>query len=152
MGLTALDAVGTGYEGVFSRRPLSDDQKKRVLYLLGQFKNELATSRTGHAEDLTIEDVARKQFAHYTPAQQTILVFLRAIVSRPPVLVLDEPTQGMDEKVWGKCRALLAKEWEEMKAEGKEQACIVVSHYDKEVPWRNGKVLELEDGEVTRSS
>jgi ABC-type molybdenum transport system ATPase subunit/photorepair protein PhrA len=148
MGLTALDAIGTGYEGVFSRRPLSDDQKTRVLYLLEYFKDQLATSRTGTPVAMSVEDLALKNFAHYMPPQQALLIFLRAIVSRSPLLVLDEPTQGMDESIWAKCTELLDKEWNEMSAEGKDQACVVVSHYEDEIPWKYGKVLELVDGRV----
>jgi len=149
MGLSAFDAIGTGFEGVFSRRSLNHEQKERVLYLLEQFKDELATSRTGEVEDMSVRDIARKQFSHFSAPQQALLVFLRAIVARSPLIVLDEPTQGMDEKIWEKCRVLLAKEWKEMRAQGKEQACVVVSHYEDEVPWKHGKVLRLVDGKVT---
>lgn len=148
MGLTALDVVGTGYEGVFSRRPLNDEQKQRIRYLLEYFKDELSTSRTGEAAEMSVEDIANKEFAHYLGPQQALLVFLRAIVTRPALLILDEPTQGMDEGIWKKASGLLSKEWEEMRAQGKEQAVILVSHYEDEVPWKNGKVLKIVDGAV----
>lgn len=60
--------------------------------------------------------------------------------------MLDEPTQGVDEKVWARCVKLLESEWEAMRAEGKEQAVIAVSHYEDEMPWKNGKVLRLTEG------
>lgn len=146
MGLTAAQVIATGYEGVFSRRPINEEQKKRIISLLEFFKPQLATTRTGEKANMTARELGNRNFAHYTPPQQALLIFLRAIVSRPPLLVLDEPTQGVDETIWGRCFELLKQEWEEMEKEGKEQAVVVVSHYDDEVPWKHGKVLKLVDG------
>lgn len=146
MGLTAAQAIVTGYEGVFSRRPINEEQKTRILSLLEFFKPHLSTTRTGEMADMTARELGNRNFAHYTPPQQALLIFLRAVVSRPPLLVLDEPAQGVDEKIWERCFEFLKKEWEEMANEGKEQAVVVVSHYDEEVPWKNGKVLRLVDG------
>ncbi|BEI82756.1 hypothetical protein CcaverHIS002_0306240 [Cutaneotrichosporon cavernicola] len=152
MGLTAAQAIATGYEGVFSRRPITDEQKVRILALLEFFKPHLATTRTGEPAEMTAREIGNRNFAHYTPAQQALIVFLRAIVARPPLLILDEPTQGVDEGIWRRCFELLKREWEEMEEAGTGQACVVVSHYDEEVPWRNGKVLRLEDGVATCGS
>ena len=131
MGLTAAEAVGSGFEGIFSRRQLSQPQKERVTYLLDYFLILLSSfSKSGKSESKSEEDdVAKRLFAHFTPPQQALLLFLRAIVSRPKLLILDEPSQGMDEVIWAQCRKLMEKEWKEMP----DQAVIVVSHYDDEV-------------------
>lgn len=148
MGLSAYDAIGTGFEGVFSRRSLSPEQRERVLGLIGRFKELLKGPRDG--EDVDTKVIARREFSHFTPPQQALLVFLRAVVGRPEVLVLDEPTQGMDEEIWEECRAFLKEEWGEIgedgRLRGERQAVIVVSHYEDEVPWRDGRVLRLEEG------
>lgn len=131
MGLSALAAIGTGFEGVFSRRELSQSQKDRIVKLLEYFKDLLASGRTGASagEEVTIRDLANRLFAHYTPPQQALLLFLRAIVARCPLVVLDEPAQGMDEVIWRRCCELLEQEWREFP----EQAVVVVSHYEDEV-------------------
>jgi ABC-type molybdenum transport system ATPase subunit/photorepair protein PhrA len=100
MGLSALAAIGSGFEGVFSRRELSQTQKERILSMLD-----------------------------YTPPQQALLLFLRAMVARCPLVILDEPAQGMDEAIWQRCCEFLEKEWKDNPA----QAVIVVSHYEDEV-------------------
>ncbi|KAL7421337.1 hypothetical protein Q5752_004222 [Cryptotrichosporon argae] len=162
MGLSALAAVGTGFDGVFSRRDLEDAQKRRVLALLDAVapllrparpeapRSPADPARGGLATEFAQStiDIARRPFAHCTPPQQALLLFLRAIVARPPLLVLDEPSQGMDEDIWAACRAVLEREWAEMRAEGTEQAVVVVSHYEEEVPWsrKRGKILRLTDG------
>jgi len=132
MSLTAYQAIGTGFEGVFSRRSVTPEQKERILSLIDYFLPLLAPARPGVGSAKLGGDViavAKRDFAHFTPPQQALLLFLRAIVSRPPLLILDEPSQGMDEVIWDKCKELLKKEW----AEKPEQAVIVVSHYDDEV-------------------
>jgi hypothetical protein len=142
MSLTAYQAIGTGFEGVFSRRSVSPEQKQRILSLIDYFLPLLAPARPGMGNSGPGDDViavAKREFAHFTPPQQALLLFLRAIVSRPPLLILDEPSQGMDEVIWDKCKELLKKEW----AENPEQAVIVVSHYDDEVS--RGRPAHMKD-------
>lgn len=140
MALSAYDAIGTGFEGVFARRTLTAEQKARVLDLIERFKPALRSAKD--PEDIPTREIALRDFSHFTPPQQALLVFLRAVVGRPELLVLDEPTQGMDEEIWARCREFLKEEWEG----GVKQAVIVVSHYEDEVPWNNGRVLRLNQG------
>jgi ABC-type molybdenum transport system ATPase subunit/photorepair protein PhrA len=129
MGLSALAAVGSGFEGVFSRRELSSHQKERILGMLEYFKDLLATGRSGSGSGATTRDLALRLFAQYTPPQQALLLFLRAMVARCPLVILDEPAQGMDEVIWQRCCEFLEKEWKEYP----DQAVVVVSHYEDEV-------------------
>lgn len=142
MSLSAYDAVGTGFEGVFARRSLAPQQKARVLQLIEWFKPQLRAAKD--PEDISTRDIALREFAHFTPPQQALLVFLRAVVGQPELLILDEPTQGMDEEIWAACRQFLKEEWET--EAGRRQAVVVVSHYEDEVPWSHGRVLRLVDG------
>lgn len=130
MSLTAYQAIGTGFEGVFSRRAMDAKQKERILALIEYFQPLLASS--GKSD---LIGIAKRDFAHFTPPQQALLLFLRAIVSRPSLLILDEPSQGMDEKIWERCKRLLKQEW----AANPQQAVIVVSHYDDEVRLKSGR-------------
>lgn len=129
MGLTAAEAVGSGFEGVFSRRSLSAGQRERVLTLLEFFVPHLGSARPGQSGIKDVKGIANRLFAQFTPPQQALLLFLRAIINRPPLVILDEPSQGMDEAIWARCRALLEKEWQENPG----QAVVVVSHYEDEV-------------------
>ncbi|WVW86198.1 hypothetical protein I302_108240 [Kwoniella bestiolae CBS 10118] len=148
MGLTAYSAVGTGFKGIFSRSQLTEQQKERVLSLLDQVKDLLQPSvgvaGNGTKGEMDLKEIALKQFSHFTPPQQGLLLFLRAIVGRPDLLILDEPSQGIDEFIWERCKGILEKEWRE----NKRMATIVVSHYQDEVPWKKGrgKVLKLDQG------
>ena len=131
MGLTAAEAIGSGFEGIFSRRNLSSAQKGRVFSLLSHFKPHLGPMPANSllSESESLKSIANRLFAQFPPSQQALLLFLRAIVNRPPLLILDEPSQGMDEAIWTRCRQLLNHEWREKP----EQAVVVVSHYEDEV-------------------
>jgi len=145
MGLTAYQSIGTGFEGVFSYRSLSPDQKQRVIQLITYFQDYLKPS-TGKRKTTTIEEIANTQFSHFPANQQALLLFLRAVVGRPGLLILDEPSQGMDENIWERCKVFLREEW--ASKEGKDQAVVVVSHYEDEVPWRKGEgmIFKLDQG------
>jgi ABC-type molybdenum transport system ATPase subunit/photorepair protein PhrA len=96
--------------------------------MLEYFQDLLATGRGG-SNGTTTRDLALRLFAHYTPPQQALLLFLRAMVARCPLVILDEPAQGMDEAIWQRCCEFLEMEWNE----NPEQAVIMVSHYEDEV-------------------
>lgn len=117
MGLSALESILSGFWGVFCRRQESPEQRERATQLFNFFKSDFDTLGP------------ETPFGRFPPNQQALLLFLRAVVSRPKILVLDEPAQGMDEVIWDRCRELLEQEWREVP----DQAVVVVSHYDDEV-------------------
>lgn len=142
MGLSAGEVVGTGYEGVFARRKMTEEQRERVMQLLEPFRDLLVVrSRARPNEPTTIdtERIFETDFSHFPPSQQALLLFLRAIVARPALLILDEASQGMDEESWARCRALLEREWDEMVRGKAPQAVVVVSHWEEEVNPRDAR-------------
>ncbi|OCF38095.1 hypothetical protein I316_00319 [Kwoniella heveanensis BCC8398] len=166
MGLSAYAAVGSGFEGVFSRRNFDEGQKKRILALIDKVKDLLqpasnfapspsspssieTATKTATGTDVDIISIAKRPFSHFTPPQQGLLLFLRAIVGRPRFLILDEPSQGLDEVIWERCKGILEEEW--ASEQGREMGVVVVSHYEDEVPWKkgHGKVLKLDQGTAT---
>lgn len=70
------------------------------------------------------------------------MLFLRALVKKPKLLVLDEPFAGMPGELVAHCKAFLDE-----KLDGR-QAMVVVSHWDEEVPRSVDRVLRLEEGVV----
>ncbi len=161
MGLSAGEAIATGWEGVFSRRNVDKDKQERALRLLKPFEDLLTTSvrrqSTGGVAKPPaqgLRNIYDTDFGHFSPNHQALILFLRAIVSRPKLLVLDEASQGMDEQTWARCRKLLDQEWEEIEREGGEQAVICVSHWEEEVPWDKGAgdVLRLHEGKVVKDT
>ncbi|GAA5978463.1 hypothetical protein JCM11641_007954 [Rhodosporidiobolus odoratus] len=129
--LTAYDAIVTGFESVFSYRKPTAEQAASISSLLASFDHPLLTP--------TFLD---RPFSELTPGEQSLILLLRALVKRPPLLVLDEPFSGMDKQTIEKVRRFVDDELEP------HQAVILVSHFEEELPESCGRRLELENGEV----
>lgn len=90
---------------------------------------------------------------------QALVLFLRAVVGNPKVLILDEPFQGMDKKQVQRTRDYIdnlenlpigetKEEREKDLEERKRGAVVLVSHYESEWPQTFGSLLRLRDGEA----
>lgn len=95
--MSVLNAVGTGFQGIFSKQQLAIEQKARVRALLEEFFPDVEGG---------IEAFEREKFADQTPATQATLLFCRAVVGRPKLLILDEPFNAMDEIGMERCRCV----------------------------------------------
>ena len=78
-----------------------------------------------------------RRFHQLSTGIQRLLLFMRALIKVPPVLLLDEPFQGMDKGLVEKCKYLLDQVLDE------RQTLIFISHYRKEWPEGIEGVLEL---------
>jgi len=74
-------------------------------------------------------------------SEQRLTLLARALVKNPPLLVLDEPCQGLDEQQVSEFVALIDGLCERM-----SKTLIYVSHYESEVPGCVDKVMLLENG------
>ena len=82
-------------------------------------------------ELLALRPLANKTFLTLTPTQQRLLLVARAMVKRPPLLILDEPTAGMDKK-----NALLVTSLVSQFAKATQTTIIYVSHrMEQEAPF-----------------
>ncbi|KAK6523561.1 hypothetical protein TWF281_001542 [Arthrobotrys megalospora] len=73
-------------------------------------------------------DEQAREFGECGVSTQRLALFMRAVVKKPDIVILDEAFSGMDEKLRDKCMQWLEEGLEE------QQALIVVSHLDGEVP------------------
>ncbi|KAI0253684.1 P-loop containing nucleoside triphosphate hydrolase protein [Lactifluus subvellereus] len=83
----------------------------------------------------SVEVFAQRPFAALPAGVQSIVLLMRALVGRPPLVLLDEVWAGMDDGMIRAARAYLRGD-----GVGDEQAVVVVSHWEDEVPW------SVEDG------
>ena len=163
-GLTVGEVVASGFENIFARRTYTEQQKQRVWSLLAQFTDLLKTPAgtritPDHQEDVQV--VSGRGFAELSHGSQAVVLFLRAVVANPQLLVLDEPFQGMDAKQVQRTRAFLdhperfligntPEERQKDLEERKKIAIVLVSHYESEWPTSFGSLLRLSDGQVVQ--
>ena len=162
--MTVWDAIGTGFEGGFVPRgrhrvgfsvdgeplePGGEEERWRVRRMWDVIRAlgppAWRGEPRGEDEAREAQAFSQRQFTDLSPGEQSMVLLMRALVGRPPLVLLDEAWAGMDEGMVQAARAYLRD------GGGLEdgQACIVVSHWEEEVPWgREDGVrrYRLEDG------
>lgn len=90
---------------------------------------------------LKIEHLRRKFLNQLSNSEQRLVLLARALVKNPPLLILDEPCQGLDEE-----QAIMFKEIINEICVTGNKTLIYVSHYANEIPECVTKFIKLENG------
>jgi molybdate transport system ATP-binding protein len=125
--LTAERAAATGFFDALADRPTTREQDARVKELFAAFG---------------IAHLAGRSFKCLSTGEQRLVLLARALVKRPPLVILDEPFQGLDTTVIARCRDWLDREL------GEDQTLLFVTHEPGELPRTVTKTLRLEKGRV----
>lgn len=165
--MSVWEAVGTGFDGSFvshgkegvggAERTLDEIEWRvkrcwELMEALGPATWGCSSRFNAGAELTTTQAVpsaatrafASTPFSALPAGEQRMVLLMRAVVGKPPLVLLDEVWSGMVEEM-----ALAARRYLRDKI-GKEQAVVVVTHWEDEVPWclREGvKRYVLQNGE-----
>ena len=162
--MSVWEAIATGFDGGFvplgprglgvglhgelseSERAWRADRVWEVLRGLGPHTWDGADLGAGaETGEESVKEFSQRLFAALPAGAQSMVLLMRALVGRPPLVLLDEVWSGMDEGMVCAARAYLRGG-----GIGEEQAVVVVSHWEDEVPWgaEDGvKKFRLEGGE-----
>jgi len=113
-GFTTSELVATGFDGHFAFRRRTSEERARIEHLLAQL-------------DLSAE----KPVNELSPGELACALLLRAIVSRPKLVLLDEAFSGMGKRQVEQATKLLRNEGEL----GSDQAIVWIGHWEGECPW-----------------
>lgn len=94
---------------------------------------------------LRIEQVAGKLLRNVSASTQRLCLLARALVKNPPLLIFDEPCQGLDAEQQDHFKRVINS-----LCRNSDVTLIYVSHYQNEIPEGVSKWLVLEDGRVRR--
>ncbi|MFN9621631.1 MAG: ABC transporter ATP-binding protein [Cyanobacteriota bacterium] len=126
----AHDVVLSGFHGSLSpgrhMRP-TEAQRQRVDTLLGE---------------MGLEDLARRPFFHLSEGQKRRVLLARAMVHAPEVLVLDEPSEGLDIQA----RHQLLRQLSRLAQGG--TTLLLVSHRIEEIIPEIQRVVLLKEGSI----
>jgi molybdate transport system ATP-binding protein len=92
---------------------------------------------------LNIIHLRNKYMSQLSGSEQRMVLLARALVKNPPMLVMDEPCQGLDEQQVETFKQLI----NDICIKG-NKTLIYVSHYTEEIPECVNKFLKLENGRV----
>lgn len=98
---------------------------------------------TQWVESLGLAYVLKKQFAELSLGEQRMLLLIRALIKNPPLLILDEPCQGIDAEQSQRFVQIL-----DLICEKLNITMIYVSHSAEEIPNCISHKLELEAGKA----
>ncbi|MBY0455949.1 MAG: ATP-binding cassette domain-containing protein, partial [Gemmataceae bacterium] len=125
--LTAARTAATGFFDTLTDRETTPEQDARVRELFAAFG-------VGHLWD--------RAYKTLSTGEQRLVLLARALVKRPPLVILDEPFQGLDPDATARCRAWLETEL------GPDQTLLFVTHELSELPRTVTQTLRLEKGRV----
>lgn len=114
------------------------------LKMLAYLKNEVGKARILEVLDkVGLTENRNKKVGKYSMGMKQRLAFAQAIMEDPSILILDEPTNGLDKSGLKDIRALIA----ELKNQGK--VILLASHNKEDILSLCDKVYEMEGGIVS---
>jgi len=128
MALTAAEAAASGFIDTMVPHTITVAQAATVDHLFAQ---------------LGIGNLKNRPFVELSTGQQRLVLLVRALVKRPPLVILDEPFQGLDDGTIVHFRAWLDRHL------SAAQTLLFVTHYPGEVPASVRRRLYLNCGRAT---
>jgi len=123
--LSAAEAAATGFFDVLVRRRTTPQQQATVRELFEHFD---------------IAPLLDRPFGRLSTGEQRLVLLIRALVKSPPLLILDEPFQGLDAQ-----QIEQARRWLDERLRP-DQTLLFVTHYPEELPRTITRTLRLEAG------
>jgi molybdate transport system ATP-binding protein len=126
---TCFEVIASGlFDTIGLFRILSSEQEEKVLFWM---------------ELLELENFRHRAIRSLSTGQQRLIMLARALVKNPPLLILDEPCQGLDDEQSQQFKQLVN---EVCKIFG--STLIYVSHYQKDIPECVEFFLKLNSGRM----
>jgi molybdate transport system ATP-binding protein len=128
-GVSCFEVVASGlFDTIGLFRPLTMEQEETVMLWMRL---------------LSLQELRGKRLVQLSTGQQRMVLLARALIKNPPMLILDEPCQGLDEAQTDHFRALITA-----LCEAFDKTLVYVSHYRQELPVCIDRFLQLDKGEI----
>jgi len=128
-GTSCFDVIASGlFDTIGLFRRLSAPQQEQVNSWIGL---------------LQLQSIQRRPLFQLSLGQQRMVLLARALVKNPPLLILDEPCQGLDDEQIGYFKQLVNQLCETFNT-----TLLYVSHYSKDRPECITHMASLENGSL----
>jgi molybdate transport system ATP-binding protein len=126
---TCFEVIASGlFDTIGLFRHLTEKQNDNVLLWLKLFQ---------------LENLQSKRLSQISVSEQRKTLLARALIKNPPLLILDEPCQGLDDE-----QTFYFKNLINQICKAFETTLVYVSHYQNQIPKCVNRFLRLEDGRV----
>ena len=126
---TCFEVIASGlFDTIGLFRQVNDAQKEKISLWL-------------HLLDL--EKIQTKRLAQLSLGEQRRILLARALIKNPPLLILDEPCQGLDDEQTEYFKNLIDQICEAFRT-----TLVYVSHYKHQIPGCVDHFLHLENGRI----
>jgi molybdate transport system ATP-binding protein len=126
-GASCFEVVASGlFDTIGLFRPVTPEQEEKVMLWM---------------KLLSLQDLRMRRLPQLSAGQQRMILLARALIKNPPMLILDEPCQGLDDEQTAYFRELVT-----VLCEAFDKTLIYVSHYRQELPRCIDHFLRLEQG------
>lgn len=113
------------------------------LRLLSQIQNKIDKSEIKKVmAQVGLDYNDRKKIAHYSMGMKQRLGIAQAIMEKQPIVLLDEPLNGIDEK--GACDIIAIIK--ELREQGR--TILITGHYAEEVEEISDKIIKMDMGQI----
>jgi len=126
-GATCFEVIASGlFDTIGLFRALTEEQEGAVLLWMRL---------------LSLEGLRSRRLAQCSAGQQRMVLLARALIKNPPLLILDEPCQGLDDE-----QTQYFKDLIDLLCTGFDTTLIYVSHYPEQIPACVNSYLALDGG------
>lgn len=118
-----------------------------TLRLIADIRNVIGTDEIRNAlERVGLDPDDKRKYKAYSMGMRQKLVLAQAIMEKPDLLILDEPTNGFDEQAVELFQKIIAEE----KARG--ATCLIATHQKDDIKELCDKVYNIKEGCCTEVS
>ncbi len=114
-----------------------------TIGLFRKCSDEQKSIASSWMELLQLTSLKDKSLKTLSAGEQRLVLLVRALVKNPPLLILDEPCQGLDETQKAAFKNIV-----EQVCSNAGKTLIYVTHYAEEIPGCVTKVLRLDKGRI----
>ncbi len=112
--------------------------------LKGIDKKELKAKISEVLEFVNLEDVRKKKIGGFSGGMKQRILMAQALLNNPEILILDEPTAGLDPKERIRIRNLVAKI-------SMDKTVIIATHIVSDIEFIAGNIIMLDKGNIIKA-